>query len=776
MKDLTNFFSSKAETLEKISRFPLLAANILPIHYFSLSNWNDNPSKCLDGIFEWPIEDLFIIRSSSRAEDNECQSNAGAFLSIANVSRGDLTDAVNRVFRSYGKESSDDLVMIQPMLKNVLSSGVAFTNDPETGAPYQIISWTVGQETDGITKGGKGGKTFFCHHSAKMDEPEDIKGIGALLDELKYYFDSQPLDIEFAFSDILGIRTLWLLQARPLITKECSSSSSEHIKQLARIENYLTDSMRPNPLLKGHTTVFGVMPDWNPAEIIGLRPRPLAKSLYRDLITDSIWAYQRNNYGYRNLRGFPLMVELEGLPYIDTRVSFNSFIPQEIEDPLAEKLVNHYMDKLIQQPFLHDKVEFDIVYSCYTLDIDDRLKKLPKNTFSAGEIDTIKCSLLSLTNKILNPNDGLMVSDSKRIITLKKRRKIVMDSDMTNIQKIYWLIEDGKRYGTLPFAGLARAGFIAVQLLYSLASKKILSNSDIQSFLSSIRTVSSQMSEDLSSLPLKVFLERYGHLRPGTYDILSPRYDEEPELYFSHISNIEKPVQNPPFRLSIDQMKAVDECLKECGLAVNAIEFFSFIEDAILLRESSKFEFSKNLSDTLSLISKLGKNYGLSFNEISFANIADIKKLYSSSSNLNIELKESIAKGKIEFASSNQIFLPPLITQPIDVWQFSSPEIIPNYITQKVVTGPVVAVKETTQLKGAIVCIPSADPGYDWLFSHSIGGLVTAWGGINSHMAIRAGEMGIPAIIGAGDKIFHEFENAQYARMDCGSKGYEVIR
>ena len=28
------------------------------------------------------------------------------------------------------------------------------------------------------------------------------------------------------------------------------------------------------------------------------------------------------------------------------------------------------------------------------------------------------------------------------------------------------------------------------------------------------------------------FLARYGHLRPGTYDILSPRYDEAPDLYF----------------------------------------------------------------------------------------------------------------------------------------------------------------------------------------------------------------------------------------------------
>ena len=34
--------------------------------------------------------------------------------------------------------------------------------------------------------------------------------------------------------------------------------------------------------------------------------------------------------------------------------------------------------------------------------------------------------------------------------------------------KIYWLLEDTKRYGTLPFAGLARVGFIAMQLLQSI--------------------------------------------------------------------------------------------------------------------------------------------------------------------------------------------------------------------------------------------------------------------------------------------------------------------
>ena len=70
--------------------------------------------------------------------------------------------------------------------------------------------------------------------------------------------------------------------------------------------------------------------------MIGIRPRPLALSLYQEVITDSVWAYQRDNYGYRNLRSFPLMVDFGGLPYIDIRVSFNSFIPAGLEETVSE--------------------------------------------------------------------------------------------------------------------------------------------------------------------------------------------------------------------------------------------------------------------------------------------------------------------------------------------------------------------------------------------------------------------------------------------------------
>ena len=100
---------------------------------------------------------------------------------------------------------------------------------------------------------------------------------------------------------------------------------------------------------------------------------------------------------------------------------------------------------------------------------------------------------------------------------------------------------------------------------------------------------------------------------------------------------------------------------------------------------------------------------------------------------------------------------------------------MPNFITQRQIRGKVVGCEDLDQLKGAIVCIPSADPGFDWLFSHSIAGLITAWGGANSHMAIRSGELGIPAVIGAGELQYKKWSEAKRLNIDCGNKRVEII-
>jgi phosphoenolpyruvate-protein kinase (PTS system EI component) len=72
--------------------------------------------------------------------------------------------------------------------------------------------------------------------------------------------------------------------------------------------------------------------------------------------------------------------------------------------------------------------------------------------------------------------------------------------------------------------------------------------------------------------------------------------------------------------------------------------------------------------------------------------------------------------------------------------------------------------------------VESADPGYDWIFSHGIGGFITKYGGANSHMAIRAGELGIPAVIGAGEALYGQWEKGEVLELDCMNKKVLVIK
>lgn len=128
------------------------------------------------------------------------------------------------------------------------------------------------------------------------------------LKELELFFDQENLDVEFAFTQ----GGLYILQVRALCLSGTPMDKDMQKKELERIKARICREQSQKPFLCGRKTIYSVMTDWNPAEMIGIRPKPLALSLYREIITDSVWAYQRDNYGYRNLRSFPLMVDFAG--------------------------------------------------------------------------------------------------------------------------------------------------------------------------------------------------------------------------------------------------------------------------------------------------------------------------------------------------------------------------------------------------------------------------------------------------------------------------------
>ena len=54
-------------------------------------------------------------------------------------------------------------------------------------------------------------------------------------------------------------------------------------------------------------------------------------------------------------------------------------------------------------------------------------------------------------------------------------------------------------------------------------------------------------------------------------------------------------------------------------------------------------------------------------------------------------------------------------------------------------------------------------------------GLITKYGGINSHMAIRCNELSIPAAIGVGDKIFSELIYSNKVQLNCTNNTLNLI-
>ena len=766
-------FSTKAGTLVLLQG-KLHTARIAPLVVFTVAEWQADRAGCISKIQPGIGAGPWIVRSSCQREDGVAVSNAGAFLSLPDITAMGLENAIEQVITAYGESSSADEVLIQPMLSNVLRSGVAFSHDPNTCAPYRVVNWLEGGDTTAVT-GGMGGRTWQQAAQSAVPPAPTFAGVVALLGELLALFGDVPVDCEFAVTREEDAEVLWLLQARPLILAHIPETPEVQADRLQRIEDKIARGMQPHPFLMGRRTVYGVMPDWNPAEIVGIRPKPLALSLYRELITDAIWAYQRHNYGYRNLRSFPLMPHFFGLPYIDVRLSFNSFVPADLDEGLAGRLVDHYIDRLLAEPTLHDKVEFEIVFSCYTLDLPQRLERLAEAGFSKSEREAIADSLRRLTNRIVHPKEGLWREDAAKLDILNARREELLASSADPLERIYWLLEDAKRYGTLPFAGLARAGFVAVQMLKSLVAVGVFSQADYDAFIRGVSTVSGQLARDRASLDRTTFLARYGHLRPGTYDILSPRYDEAPELYFDWTQRMSAPEPVTPFSVTLPQMREVVKLLEAHGLQPDPVGLFDFLQAGIELRELSKFHFTRNLSDALALITECGAQWGFTREDMAYCDIAAFKELHVAAADPQGVLLRSIEQGKARHAETLKISLPPLIAKPADVWAFEWPETEPNFITQKQVTAPVVACAERDRLAGAIVCIPNADPGFDWLFAYPIAGLITAWGGANSHMAIRSGELGLPAVIGAGEVLYRRWSGAQRLHLDCAGRRVEVL-
>ena len=729
-------FGTKAQTLERLRNI-LSKSSILPLKYFNVIEYKKSPDKIISDILNQFSCDL-IVRSSSFSEDCINGSNAGHYESILNVKPNacELKKAIESVINSYVDIGQKDEVLVQPMLKNIKYSGVVFTCDIDTMAPYYTVNYATGNDTSVITSGRLNEhKTTIVYKKHKIVGGLLAKLLSATKEIEKICFNDK-LDIEFAV-DIND--EVIILQVRPIVVKQKSKDLSTMLSQI----------------YKDITGPFSMMSDWNPVEMLGMRPRMLAMSLYMYLITDNVWGTQRYIYGYRDMRNTPLMKSFAGIPYIDIKTDLESFIPAKLKKETADKLLDYYLDKLYKHPYLHDKLEFDIVFSCAHFNLDYELLDLG---FTKNETSELKDSLIKLTNDIIKL-DGFFYQDLKKIELL--------DQKFNASKNLKDCLDSIKEYGTLPFAGIARSAFVATKMLRSLVDIKIISEKDLLEFMASISLPIHNMRNDLLRLDRKDFLAKWGHLRPSTYEITSRKYSDCFSDYFHKIPDVISTQKE--FIFNKKQLHKIDSRLKKMGFDVSADYLIGFIKQSISAREIAKLTFTKYLSCILDYIAQYASCLGLSKEDISHVNINTILN--------NGDVVEEIELSKKNYEYTRTIKLPELILQASDVYHFNVLDSVPNFVTQKRILASVVKQEDGRfgDCEGKIAVIDSADPGYDFLFSRGIAGLVTMFGGANSHMVIRCSELGLPAAIGVGAKKFSYISNANTIEIDALNKTLRVI-
>lgn len=330
-----------------------------------------------------------------------------------------------------------------------------------------------------------------------------------------------------------------------------------------------------------------------------------------------------------------------------------------------------------------------------------------------------------------------------------------------------------------------------MSLLRSADSVGVLSEAERDDFLNTIHTVSQDLTVDSvacaeGKLTWDDFVEKYGHLRPGTYDITSPSYWHDAERYLRPIVS----------RAALSQQTQVEEtgllwasargkfgsAVAESGLSVSIDELETFMRTAIEGREYAKFAFTRNLSLALDELARWGETHAIDTDTLAQLSIDDLR-LLSRGTVVTSNMTEWMQNRAKENQQCTEIIegleLPPLLCSTDDFSVFLYPTTHANYIGSSSVTAACVDLEHSQgtelELENKIVLIPQADPGYDWLFGRNIAGLITMYGGANSHMAIRAAEFGLPAAIGIGETHYRSLSTAAELELNTGLRIIRVI-
>ena len=779
---MRDIFITKAQTINQLSLKKIIF-KIPNSFFFTVKEWKLNKNKKIKDIKN-KFNKKIAIRSSAIDEDTSIKSSAGTYDSFLNIpnNKQSIYKYVNLVIKSYKKKKNYNLyneVLIQNMLTNVWTSGVLFTKSITNNSPYYVINYDdISGKTDKVTSGidKYSNKVLkILRGKEKLLSSPRFNKLLKATKEIEYIYKNKNLDIEFVIDKNLNI---FLLQVRPLTKIKKFLNQKKFYIKIDQVNNKINKNTHNKKELKN---IFGQMPDWNPAEMIGKHPKNLAFSLYSELITNKSWYLARKIMGYSKIKETKLMINLAGQPFIDVKKSFLSLLPQNLSKKLKQILFNKSLNILRNNPELHDKIEFECSVNCQTLNTNELIDKiyddLPK--YHKKEL-FLKLSDLTKKNLNLSKN-SLFFKSINQVKELDKKQNTFLKYKVVNLKEI---INVTKKFGIVPFSILARHAFISQCILKSLVEKKIFTQKETQNILSTVETVTTDLVQDSLKLSkgiikMSFFKKKYGHLRPGTYNIDSQNYESMNIKNFINNNRQSNLLPINKININKEKLNKFYKLAKEQNFPfTNLDSLISYIKDSIYWREYSKFIFTKSINHIFKIIKKFGKDNKINIKDLAYIEIKSFLKIKDSliSKSEKLNLNKKVIDNRNQYEIENQIELPLLIKSKTDAFIIPSQISRANFITNKKIIGKCYFLRNNhgkfnnNELKNKIILIEGADPGYDWIFLHGIKGLVTKYGGANSHMSIRCYELDVPAAIGCGNEKFNNLKESNSIEIDTISK------
>ncbi|TSC71355.1 MAG: Pyruvate phosphate dikinase [Parcubacteria group bacterium Gr01-1014_48] len=653
-------------------------------------------SEVVRGFLKTCHGNTVAVRSSAGQEDSSGASFAGMYTTKLRVRATEkaihmAADEVRHsgiqkkeVVAHYAEQRGLELtesgvsVIVQKMIEADMS-GVIFSHDLAKPDGYYAVSVSSGVG-EKIVGGAANGKLIRIARGVKPTSVKDewLWKLIVAMKAIERRFRSSSLDVEFAVQN----GTLYILQCRPITTAQAERDKAPEKRLLERI-----NSVNALVASRFDDDVLGDMIDINPVELLGISPTPLDISIFKYLFADKIVEQVRREMGYDPLDIGVLRV-VEGKPYVSMRAAAFSFRPCGISNEIYERMVRAYRNMLVNNPALQSRVEFDV----FAMSCGEKLERVMQGAKLNDDEKVVVREAFLRISEVFSRVSTAHAGKFDVFATDYEQRTVSMnDASLGDI------LEHVAR-GTEMFARVARLAFYwksRFEEMYPQEDLNILMNGHI-------RSMNEQLQSDLvacrnGTITREEVVERYGHLRPGQFSVFGESYADDPNVYlFAQMQRAE-----------------VVQSQRQAHAFEDATEFrhiVTFME----ARERMKFLFSQSLHLFATKLKYQIAQRGISEYDVSQVSWDELRTCLNNST----RLRTSYAKHE------PPVLLPDVIIPGLtDLAVITFSEAMPSYITNSVVKARVCVLERLgvkADVRGALVLLPNADPGYDFLFHSGV--------------------------------------------------------